>query len=189
MRKVAQAIKQVLREPGEKVRLFVYWFLVLSFLVLIPNIGFILEVLFNQTFLPWSERFNYVSSLYTNTFRFILEPVMLSLVILSFVLALNFLVIKFVRQRNRAVGGRYGGTVAMLVSSHCVACGGSLLAPLAGLFTGAGAYFSNDRYLKLQLLTVTLNLIAIAIAYRSMRKAAGSVLTLAQRFDNTPRGY
>lgn len=185
MSKVSQAIVEVLNQPGEKLRLFVYWFLVLSFLVLVPNIGFILEILFNQTFLPWLDRLSYVSSLYTNTFVYILEPTMLSIVILSFVLALNFLVIRFVRRRNEAVGGRFGGTMAMLVSSHCVACGGSLLAPLAGLLTGTGAYFSSDRYIKLQLFTIALNVIAIFIAYRSMRKASGSILLLSKQYSHS----
>ena len=185
MSKVSHAIVEVLSQPGEKRRLLFYWFLVLSFLVLVPNVGFILEILFNQTFLSWLERISYVSTLYSNTFRYVLEPTMLSIIVLSFVLALNFLVIRFVRRRNEAVRGRFGGTIAMLVSSHCVACGGSLLAPLAGLLTGTGAYFSSDRYIKLQLFTIALNMIAIAIAYYSMRKASGSILLLSKQYSHS----
>lgn len=187
MPKILLTVQRVLQEPGQKLRLLWYWFLVFSFLIIIPNLGFIYEVLFNQTVLPLGERIAYALSLYTNSFRYLLEPVALSIMVLSVLLALNFLVIKFVRQNNRQQGGRFKSTLAMLVSSHCVACGGSLLSPIISLLGGGvGTFsFSSSRYLQLQLFTITLNLIAMAITLRSIYKASDTVLLLT----NTPRGY
>lgn len=192
MRKFLLTLKKLLSRPGEKPRLLKYWFAVFSFLVIVPNIGFILEVLFNQPILTVPERLALVFSLYGNSFRFLLEPITFSIMVLSIVLALNFLVIRFVRRHNSAAKGRLKSTVSMLISSHCVACGGSLLAPVVSLISGTGAYFSSDRYLKLQLFTISLNLIAMTIALRSMKRATGTVnllLVNERAVDNTPRGY
>ena len=192
MRTLTVAIHRLLQQPGERARLFKYWFAVFSFLVVVPNIGFMLELLFNQPILTVPERLALVFSLYGNSFRFLLEPVTFSIMVLSVVLALNFLVIRFVRRYNQAAKGRLRSTVTILVSGHCVACGGSLLAPLASLLTGTGSYFSSDRYLKIQLLTISLNLLALAIALWSMKRASRTVnmiLAGPVRLDSTPGGY
>lgn len=188
MKRLLIALQNLLRQPGEKPRLLLYWFLVYSFLILVPNLGFIIEVLFNQTILTLRERMQLVFSLYTNALQFLTEPVTLSIILLSVLLALNFLVIGYIRKRNQQQKGRFRSTVAMLVSSHCVACGGSLLAPVISLLGGGtiGTFsFSSTRYLQLQLLTLTLNAIAMAITLRSMYKATDTLLVLT----STPRGY
>lgn len=180
MQRVLHTINQLLQQPGERKRFFKYWFLVFSFLVVLPNVGFILEILFNQPILSIPERLALVLSLYGNSLRFLFEPVTFSIVMLSIVLALNFQLIRFIRHHQQQASGRLKSTAAMLISGHCVACGGSLLAPILSLFTGSGSYFSSERYWKLQIFAVLLNLIAMYIAYRSMKKAAGPVLLLTQ---------
>jgi len=180
MRQVLQTINQLLQQPGERKRFLMYWFLVFSFLVVLPNIGFILEILFNQPILSIPERLALVLSLYGNSLRFLFEPVTFSIMVLSIVIALNFQIIRFIRRHQLQAGGRFKSTVTILISGHCVACGGSLLAPLISLFTGTGSYFSSERYFKIQVVTVAINLIAMYIAYRSMKKAAGPVLLLTQ---------
>lgn len=192
MIKFLTALNKLLKQPGEKPRLFKYWLVVFSFLIVLPNIGFIIEVLFNQPILGIPERLALVFSLYGNSFRFMLEPVTFSIMVLSVVLALNFLVMRFVRSHNQAAKGRFRSTVTMLIGGHCVACGGSLLAPLASLLAGTGSYFSSVRYLKVQLLTISLNLLAIAIALWSMKRASKTIsmiLTAPIKLDNTPGGY
>lgn len=171
-------IRNVLAQPGEKMRLLKYWFLVFSFLVVLPNIGFVFEILFNQPLLSVSQRLAEVISLYTNTFWFLLEPVTFSIVILSVILALNFQIIRFIRRHNQVVSGRLRSTVTMLVGGHCVACGGSLLAPFISLLTGSSIYYSSERYVKIQVLTIALNLLAITIALVSMTRANGAVKTI-----------
>lgn len=180
MRILPSTIWNLLALPGERTRFIRYWFLVFSFLVVLPNLGFIIEILFNQPFLNLSERLAEVLSLYTNTFRFLFEPITFSIILLSVVLALNFQIIRFIRRHNQAARGRLRSTMTMLVGGHCVACGGSLLAPLVSLFTGSGAYFSSERYFKIQALTLALNLIAILIALVSMARATGAVETILQ---------
>lgn len=180
MRKVLLTINQLLQQPGERARFLKYWFLVFSFLVVLPNLGFILEILFNQPILSIAERLVLIFSLYGNSLRFLFEPVTFSIVLLSIVIALNFQLIRFVRRHQLQAGGRFKSTITILISGHCVACGGSLLAPLISLFTGTGSYFSGERYMKIQIVTVALNLVAMYIAYRSMKKAASTVLLLTQ---------
>lgn len=175
MRQLLAILKRLLSQPGEKVRLLKYWFLVFSFMLVVPNIGFILEVLFNQPILTIAERIELVSSLYGNSLRFLFEPVTFSVVLLSILLALNFQLIRFVRRHKQATGGRLRSTLTMFVSGHCVACGGSLLAPLTSLFTGSTSYFSSERYLMTQLVTIGLNVAAMSIALWSMKRAAPAV--------------
>lgn len=192
MRTLFVTLRRLLQQSSERVRLFKYWFIVFSFLVIVPNIGFILEILFNQPTLTIPERLAFVFGLYGNSFRFLLEPITFSIMVLSVVLAFNFLIIRFIRRHNQAAKGRLRSTVTVLVSGHCVACGGSLLAPLASLFTGTGSYFSSDRYFKIQLLTIGLNLLAMAIALWSMKRASRTVnmiLSAPIELDSTPRGY
>ena len=192
MTRLAITLNRLLALPGEKVRLVKYWFAVFSFMVIVPNIGFIIEIMFNQPILTIPERFEEIFSLYGNSIRFLLEPVTFSIMLLSIVLALNFLVIRFVRRQNQKTKGHLGGTVSMLISSHCVACGGSLLAPVVSLIGGTGTYFSSERYARLQLLTISLNLIAMAIALRSMSRVGKTINTILSqpiRVDSTPRGY
>lgn len=178
MRRVLQAIKGLSNQPKEKTRLFVYWFLTLSFLLLIPNLGLLVEITFNQPLLTFSQRLGLVFDIYANTFRFMFQPITLSIVILSLVLAFNFAMIRFVRKKNQTARGRLSGTLAMLVSSHCIACGGSLLTPLIGLIGGTSGTYIGGGYSRLQTLTVILNTFAILIAVRSIYKVSPVLIRL-----------
>lgn len=176
--------------PGEKVRLFWYWFGVFSVLVITPNLGYVLGVLFSVKDIGIVERLGLVSTIYSNSLLFVFQPIPLSVFILSLILAVNFSVIQFVRRNRVQMGGRLRSTLTVFVSGHCVACGGSLLAPFFSLLTGTSSYFSSERYLKIQLLTVILNLVAMAIAIWSMKRSAGALhAALENVVDNTPGGY
>ena len=178
MKKLLLAVNRLLGQPGERSRLLRYWFLVLSFLLLIPNLALLIEITFNQPLLTLGQRIGFVIEIYSNTFRYLFEPITLSIVILSLVLAFNFAMIRFVRKKNRSARGRLSGTLAMLVSSHCVACGGSLLAPVLGLIGGTGGTYIGGGYSRLQTLTVILNTIAILIALRSIYKVSPTIVRL-----------
>lgn len=189
MHRIIQAIKRFLQQPTEKSRVIRYWFLTLSFLLLIPNLALLIEITFNQPLLTLGQRIGFVIEIYTNTFSYLFEPVTLSIVILSLVIAFNFAMIRFVRKQNRSTKGRLSGTIAMLVSSHCVACGGSLLAPLLSLISGTGSTYIGGGYSRLQALTVILNTVAILIALRSIYKVSPTIVRLTTELKiNTVTG-
>lgn len=171
MRKVLKAIRQLLLQPGERSRITLYWFIVLSLLLFIPNIALLIEITFNQPLLTFGQRLMFIYDIYANTIRYLLKPITLSLVLLSAVLAINFAMIRFIRRKNQSASGKLNSTVAMLVSSHCLACGGSLISPLVGLIGGTGAYIGSG-YTKMQTITVILNIIAIVIVVRSIYKVS-----------------
>lgn len=189
MQNIIRASRYLLGQPGGLRRFLSYWLIVFVLLITIPNIGYIVEVLFNLPILSAGERLGYLISPYANTLGAALEPITFSLLLLTLALALNFLFIRFIRSNQQSGKGRLSSTLVMLVSSHCIACGGSLLAPLVSLVAGSGAYFSSERYVRLQLLTLGLNLVALLIVYRSLYKAAGTILVLRNQLTNTPLGY
>jgi hypothetical protein len=159
-------------------------------MLVLPNVAFIKVALFDLSVLTIVERTGLVASLYTNPFTYILEPVTLTTIILSLLLAVNFLLIRFVRQFQRRIAGRVQSTVSMLLTGHCVACGASILAPLISLVGGTGgSYFSASRYYRLQFFALALNVIALTLTYRSIRKSARVAQTVKKQLTYTPRGY
>lgn len=67
------------------------------------------------------------------------------------------------RQREKVNTKSKGATVAALAGSHCVACGGSLLAPVVTALSGGGAYISVARANTVLLIVLVINVIAIAL--------------------------
>lgn len=178
MKRIPTAIARLLSLPGERGRFVYYWFLVLSFLLLVPNIALILELTFNQPLLSPLDKLGFLTDIYASVIRFFFEPVTFSIFILSVVLAVNFQVIRFMRNVTKSTKGRVAGTLTMLISSHCIACGGSLLAPLISLVGGTGGSYIGAGYSRLQMLTIGLNVLAIMIALRSIYKAAPTLIRI-----------
>lgn len=175
MKKDAKAVGIILSQPVERWRLLFYWFLVLSFLLIFPNIGLVWELFVNQHMLSVQDKLAMVLSLYTNTIRFLFNPVTFTTVTLSLLLAINFVVIGFIRRHIQKMGTKTQGMLAIVVSSHCVACGSSLVAPLISLFAGSANYFSSSRYLLFQAVALLVNIVAIAITLYSIKRATNTV--------------
>ena len=85
--------------------------------------------------------------------------------------------------RLKNVGG--AGSVAAIVGSHCIACGGSLLAPFISVIAGSGAFFSAARINTAITISVLINVIAIILIVRSTLKVASHTAMILN--DNTYR--
>lgn len=177
------AVRRFLQLPHEKKRVASYWLLTLSFLLLMPNFALLAEVTFNQPLLTFGERIGFVGEIYANTLRYLLEPIILSTIILSLLLALNFALIAYVRKKNKNVGGSLNDTLTMLVSSQYVAGGASLLATLVSLVGGTGGTFIGGSFSRLQTLIVILNTAAILIALRSIYKVVPTIIRLTTELN------
>lgn len=178
MKKTFKAIRLLLNQPGEKPKLAKYWFISLSFLLLIPNLALLGELIFNQPALAIGQRFGFVAGIYVTAFSNLFNPVIFTLMVLAWVIAFNFALIGFVRRKNKTSKGKLSSTLSVLVGSHCATCGTSLLSPLVSLFTGSGAYIGSG-YSSLQIFTVAANLFAIAISLWSIHRVAPTVIRLA----------
>ena len=64
------------------------------------------------------------------------------------------------------------GSVGAIVGSHCIACGGTFIAPLVTTIAGSGAYFSAERINTAVTISVVINAIAILFVGRATLKLA-----------------
>lgn len=127
------------------------------------------------------EKISFVLSVYPNFFNTLSSPLSVSILILTFVAALNFVIIFEVSRvnRSRRAARQGGGAVTAMLVSHGLSCGSSLLvAPLVTALAGSGNYFSGSRSLVAQTLGLLVNIVAILILARSLRKIAGELTVL-----------
>ena len=99
----------------------------------------------------------------------------LSLFVFSFVTAINLTLLWHTLKRKRRASSNKlstAGSVGAIVGSHCVACGGSFLAPLVTTLAGSGVYFSSERVNTAIYLSVGINIIAILFVGRATLKLA-----------------
>ena len=99
----------------------------------------------------------------------------LSLIIFSGVSSINLLLLaQTIKRKTSAKGAKASaaGSVGALVGSHCIACGGSFVAPLITTLAGSGAYFSAERVNTAIYLSVFINVVAIlVVGYTTLRLA------------------
>ena len=77
---------------------------------------------------------------YLNLFRFGFDLTPVTLVLIAVFQGVSFAVLRFIRQAQRKKKRQNYGTLGMaLLGSGCVACGGSVIAPLIGLFTSGSS--------------------------------------------------
>ena len=103
------------------------------------------------------------------------EPRAFSIIIFSLLASLNIiLMVHLIRHRAQVRIARvsHAGAVAAMVGAHCVACGGSLLAPVLTSLAGTSAYFSSSRIGWGIWLAVIINVVGIILIGRSTVKVA-----------------
>lgn len=114
----------------------------------------------------------------------------LSLIVFSFVTAVNLTLLFHVmrRKRNAKSATSTLGSFGAVIGSHCIACGGSFLAPLITTIAGSGAFFSAARANTAILISVVANITAIVIVgYMTMRLAQQETHYLLQSKINNRR--
>lgn len=120
--------------------------------------------------LSFSQKTSFLFQSFTNTFSNFNDPRALSLGIFSFLATVNILLMirLFRERRNKQDLTKTGGaTVVALIGSHCVACGGSLLAPLITALAGSGSVFSAARITTGIVVSTLINIVGIILISRS----------------------
>ena len=104
--------------------------------------------IFTNPVLTLYEKIEFTISTITVPFTTLYDPRSLSLAVFSFMATVNILLMVRVLRERRKVHGMAktgGASAAAVIGAHCVACGGSFLAPLITTIAGSGAYLSSAR--------------------------------------------
>lgn len=125
--------------------------------------------------LSFGDKVSFMFDSFTSIISNVTDLRVLSLLIFSFVTAINLtLMWQTIKRRSKAKGARSStlGSVGAIVGSHCIACGGSFAAPLITTLAGSGAYFSGARVNTAIALSVAINAIAIVfVGYTTLKLA------------------
>lgn len=126
--------------------------------------------IFSTPTLTFAEKIRFTIQTFTNTFANLDDPRSLSLAFFSFLATVNILLmVRLFRERKREKGLTKTGsaTAVTLIGSHCVACGGSLLAPFITALAGSGATFSATRITTGIVVSTLINIVGIILITRS----------------------
>ncbi|HIA91611.1 TPA: hypothetical protein EYO12_00655 [Candidatus Saccharibacteria bacterium] len=121
------------------------------------------------------EKLSFFLDSITNLFRYSSDPRAASIIVFSFIAAINFFLMVRAYRNKQAIKNKRAGTASTLgalIGTHCVACGGSLLAPLVTTIAGSGAYFSSSRIQTGIFISVFINAIAIVFITKATIKMA-----------------
>lgn len=139
----------------------------------ITNITLFSEVLGNPVLSAY-DKFDFLLDSFLNIFRYMDDPRVLSIIIFSFIAAVNFILMwaVFKRKEDRAKSSISStvGSGAALIGSHCIACGGSLIAPFITTLAGSGAFFSTARVNTGIFISVLVNIVGIIVIGFATRK-------------------
>ncbi len=94
------------------------------------------------------------------------DPRALSIFVFSFVSTINLLLMwQTYRRRQQAKSNKLAaaGSIGALIGSHCIACGGSFIAPLITTLAGSSAFFSAERVNTAITISVAINIVAIIV--------------------------
>ncbi len=132
-------------------------------------------VIWSNSFLSFGDKIRFMFDSFTSIITNVTNLRVLSLLIFSFVTAINLtLMWQTIKRKRKAKGSRAStfGSVGAIVGSHCIACGGSFIAPLVTTLAGSGAYFSGARVNTAIALSVGINFIAILfVGYTTLKLA------------------
>lgn len=164
-------LKNVLTVKRYTFYLLLIWFATVTVFIWLVNLN-LLSYILSSPLLTSAGKAIFVIEAYFNYFRYLDNPVALSSIIFSFLVALNFTLIVFLwkqtKKRSSSLGTNAGTFVAM-VGSHCISCGTSLIAPLVTAFAGSGAFFSAERAFAGQAISTVANILGIALVVWSIR--------------------
>jgi len=149
------------------------WLVTLWIFFYVTNISLFSEILQNPV-LSVFDKISFLLNSFSNIFRYLDDPRVLSIVIFSFIAAVNFILMwaVFKRRKNAARSSVSSavGSGAALIGSHCIACGGSLVAPFITTLAGSGAFFSAARVNTAIIISVTVNIVGIIVIGLATRK-------------------
>ena len=154
-------------------RFAVVWLVTLWLFFYILNIDLFTSIVQNPT-LSVSDKLGFLIDSFTNLFRYLNDPRVMSTMVFSLIAAINFILMWAVFRRKQKVSkssmSSAVGSGAALIGSHCIACGGSLIAPFITTLVGSGAIYSAERVNAAIFISVVINIIGIIIIGLATRK-------------------
>ncbi|HSH55473.1 MAG TPA: hypothetical protein VK983_01445 [Candidatus Limnocylindrales bacterium] len=170
-------IRQVLGSKPYLLRFVLIWFATVTVFIWLININLLAYILTSPV-LGAAGKLSFIASAYANYFKYLNNPVALSSVIFSLLVALNFTLLIYLwregKRKSKMVKSNAGAFVAML-GSHCISCGTSLVAPLITAVAGPSTYFSVERANAGILLATAANTLGIALVLWSIHKIVGRI--------------
>ena len=143
--------------------------------VYVTNLNAFMHILGSEA-MATGEKFLFLVASILNVFIHIGDPLALSIALFSAVATLNLVVIVYVLRRQGKVKPKGGGGAAVgLVGAHCIACGGSFLAPIITALAGSGAYISAARAETATMIALSVNVLAFVLILHATLKLASKV--------------
>lgn len=164
--------KQVLSSRTYLFRFLLLWFATITVFIWLININLLAYIL-SSPVLTAGGKIAFIANAYANYFKYLDNPVALSSVIFSLLVALNFTMLMYLwkeGKRRDAMAKSNAGAFVAMIGSHCVSCGTSLVAPLITAVAGSGAYFSAERANAGLLLATAANVLGIALVMWSVHR-------------------
>ncbi len=181
--------KQVLSTRSYLWRFLVIWFATVTVFIWLININLLAYIL-SSPVLDAAGKLNFIAGAYVNYFKYLNNPVALSSVVFSLLVAINFTLLIYLwweRKRRSNIIKSNAGAFAAMLGSHCISCGTSLIAPLITAVAGPGAYFSAERANAGILLATAANVLGIALVLWSIHKVTGHIRATGLAGTNTRR--
>ena len=170
-------IRKVLSDKSYFWRFLLVWFATVTVFIWLININLLAYIL-SSTVLDAAGKLSFIASAYANYFRYVNNPVALSSVIFSLLVAINFTLLIYAwregKRRSNMLKTNTGAFVAML-GSHCISCGTSLVAPLITAIVGPSAYFSAERLNAGIIIATAANVLGISLVLWSIYKVSGRI--------------
>lgn len=166
--------KRVLEQWHYLIRFLLLWFATVTIFIWLINVNLLAYILSSPA-LDIAGKLEFISSAYVNYFKYLDNPVALSSVIFSLLVALNFTLLVFLwreGKRRNAMATSNAGAFTAMIGSHCISYGTSLVAPLITAVAGPSAYFSAERANAGQLLATAANVLGICIVLWSIHYVA-----------------
>lgn len=143
--------------------------------VYVTNLSAFMYILSSEA-MAASDKLLFIVASMLNVFIHIGDPLALSIVLFSAVATLNLVVLVYVLRRQGKVEPKgSGGAVVGLVGAHCIACGGSFLAPIITALAGSGAYISTARAETATMIALSVNVLAFVLILHATLKLASRV--------------
>ncbi len=145
------------------------WIFMLWLFTYLVNLNLFIYIFSTPTF-TFAEKIAFVFQSFSNSFANLDDPRSLSLAIFSLLATVNILLmVRLFRERRSKKGLTKTGsaTAVTLIGSHCVTCGGSLLAPFITALAGSGSVFSSARITTGIVVSTLINIVGIILITRS----------------------
>lgn len=177
MKPFLQLLLAILRLPGYKLLLVWLWLLVLTVFLWLPQINLAAYILTSAP-LDFGGKLSFFLDYYGRALSGISNPIVLTMVIFSFLTALGILMLVFMIRTSRRMklkynspGKAFSGVAVAAVGSHILSCGGTLLvASIFPAFSGTSAVLGGTGANINLWLATGANLVGIIIVAYAIRK-------------------